>query len=158
MPTPNPMPMSRRQLLTLLVAAFLPWASPAVAGSDPQRLVETFLTANQADDVDTMVMLATPRHEPTIRSSRWRDFWKGFVIREHRGLRYTEAGGQWQKAEVVVVLEYSETIMRRVHRQYEALPPGPDKAIYKKTIDRNGRREAAIDVIRIGDTWYWDHD
>ena len=143
--------MYKRQALCL-------WTSFAFAASDPQVVVDEFLHANRADDVETMVMLATPHHEPTIRSARWRDFWKGFVISEYLGVRYATADGRSQKAEVLVMLEYSDTIMQRVYRQYDALPPGPDRAIYQKTIERKGRREAAIAVIRIGNTWYWNHD
>ena len=145
-----------RHLFSLLLLAL---CTPlAFATESPRDVVDAFLDANRAGDVDTMVMLATPQHEPTIRSQRWRDFWKGFVIKEHRGVQYYASRGQTQKAEVIVVLEYSDAIMQRVYQRYDTLPEGPDKAIYRKTIDRMGRRQAAIEVIRIGNTWYWDHD
>jgi hypothetical protein len=152
--------MPRFPVILFLLAPLLltSWAPAALATESPRALVDAFLDANRSGDVDTMVMLATPQHEPTIRSQRWRDFWNGFVVKAHRGVQYYQPQGRTQKAEVLVVLEYSDAIMQRVYQRYEALPEGPDKAIYRKTIDRMGRREAAIDVIRIGDRWYWDHD
>ena len=139
----------------LLIACCL--GTAAQAQDTPEEVVTEFLAANHDGDVDAMVMLATPQHEGNIRSERWRDFWNGFEIREFRSVQYYQPSRQGQQADVTVVLEYSDQIMSRLHQRYAALPPGPDKEIYRRTIEKRGRREAQIAVIRIGDLWFWNH-
>lgn len=148
----------RRFLSGLCLLALLSWQWPAHAAGTPESLIDAFLQANRQDDVETMLVLALPRHEGAIRSPRWREFWKGFTVTRYLDTRLAPAQGLRQEAEVHVMLEYSDELLAKVRAHYETLPPGQTRELTRQTLERRGRRVVAIRVLRLGEDWYWDHE
>ena len=142
----------------ILLITCLLCAAPALSQETPQSVIDEFLTANRHDDIDTMLILATPDLEPNIQSAKWRNLWRAFSINTYLEVRYQDVPRYDQAAEAIVLLEYSDELIDKLRVRYEAMPPGPDKERYRLTIEKRGRREASIRTVRIRDTWYWNQD